>query len=90
MSYSCAYFKDSENSLEDAHCRKLRLQPGERLIDVGRGWGGMLIYAAQHYRVTGVGYTLSQNQLEYARDWGQRAGIADQVSFQLQDYREAV
>ncbi len=96
MSYSCAYFKAPDNSLEEAQqnkfehiCRKLQLQPGERLLDVGCGWGGMLIYAAQHYQVTGVGYTLSQNQLDYARDWAQRAGIADQVSFHLQDYREA-
>jgi len=96
MSYSCAYFKDPENSLKEAQqdkfehiCRKLQLHPGERLVDVGCGWGGMLMYAVQHYRVTGVGYTLSQNQLDYARDWAQRAGIADQVSFHLQDYREA-
>ena len=96
MSYSCAYFKNLENSLEQAQldkfehiCRKLLLQPGERLIDVGCGWGGMLIYAAKHYQVTGIGYTLSQNQLDYAREWAKKAGVADRVSFRLQDYRKA-
>ncbi len=96
MSYSCAYFKNPGNSLEQAQydkyehiCRKLRLQPGEHLVDIGCGWGGMLIHAAQHYQIKGTGYTLSQNQLDYARQWAQRVGVADQLSFHLQDYREA-
>ena len=96
MTYSCAYFKDRKNTLEKAQqdkfehiCRKLMLQPGERLIDIGCGWGGMLIYAALHYQVNGAGYTLSQNQLEYARNWAKQAGVADQVTFHLQDYRKA-
>jgi len=96
MTYSCAYFKEPGNSLEEAQnnkyehiCRKLLLQPGDKLIDVGCGWGGMLIYAARHYGITGAGYTLSQNQLEYARARAAAAGVGDRVTFHFKDYREA-
>jgi len=96
MAYSCAYFKNRDNTLEQAQtdkyeyiCRKLRLAPGDRLIDVGCGWGGMLIYAALNYGVSGCGYTLSRNQLEYARQEAEKAGVADRISFYFKDYREA-
>jgi cyclopropane-fatty-acyl-phospholipid synthase len=96
MTYSCAYFKKPGNSLEQAQtdkyehiCRKLMLKPGESLVDVGCGWGGMLIYAARNYGITGSGYTLSKNQLEYARARADEAGVADRVTFHFEDYRKA-
>ena len=73
MVYSCAYFPSPDMSLDDAQtaklehiCRKLRLQPGQRLLDVGCGWGGLAMYAAQHYGVDVLGITLSQPQAELA------------------------
>ncbi len=96
MAYSCAYFRNPDNSLEQAQsdkyehlCRKLILKPGERLIDVGCGWGGMLIYAALNYGISGTGYTLSKNQFEYACSWAEKAGVADRITFHFKDYREA-
>jgi len=69
MTYSCAYFKKSDDSLEAAQnnkydhiCRKLRLKPGQRLIDIGCGWGGMMFYAAKRFGAKCEGYTLSGNQ----------------------------
>ena len=75
MIYSCAYLATPEDDLETAQerkldylCRKLRLRPGERLLDIGCGWGGLLIYAAQHYGVEADGITLSLRQAELARE----------------------
>jgi cyclopropane-fatty-acyl-phospholipid synthase len=74
MTYSCGYFTSETDSLEQAQfnkyehiCRKLALQPGEKLLDIGCGWGGMLIYAAQKYGIKGLGNTLSRNQCECAK-----------------------
>src|SRR5690348_15159077 len=74
MVYSCGYFRTGTEDIDTAQeqkldhiCRKLRLQPGERLLDIGCGWGGLLRWAARHYGVTGVGITLSHRQYEYAR-----------------------
>lgn len=96
MTYSCAYFRDPEMSLEAAQeakydylCRKLQLKPGDRLVDIGCGWGGMLIHAARHYGVSGVGYTLARNQYDYARRRAQEAGVDDRASYALEDYRNA-
>jgi cyclopropane-fatty-acyl-phospholipid synthase len=73
MIYSCAYFENAEHELDIAQtrkldylCRKLRLRSGERLLDIGCGWGGLAIYAAQHYNVHVLGITLSRNQAELA------------------------
>jgi cyclopropane-fatty-acyl-phospholipid synthase len=95
MTYSCAYFTAPDQPLADAQrakydviCRKLGLQPGMRLLDVGCGWGGMAIHAAQHYGVTVVGVTLSQAQVDYARDAVAAAGVADRVEIRRQDYRD--
>jgi len=92
--YSCAYFTDWDNSLEQAQrdkldhiCRKLRLKPGERFLDVGCGWGGLIAHAVQHYGVTAHGVTLSQNQHDFARAKMERLGIADKVTIELKDYR---
>ena len=95
MTYSCAYFATPETSLADAQrakydliCRKLGLRPGMRFLDVGCGWGGMALHAAQHYGVQAVGVTLSQRQVGYARDAVAAAGLGDRVAIRLQDYRD--
>jgi cyclopropane-fatty-acyl-phospholipid synthase len=94
MVYSCAYFPTGTEDLETAQqlkldhiCRKLRLQPGERLLDVGCGWGGLLIHAAGQYGVRGVGITLSEQQLELARQRIRAAGLEDRLEVRLADYR---
>lgn len=88
--YSCGYWKDADN-LDDAQeakldliCRKLQLKPGQRILDIGCGWGEALKYAAQHYGASGVGVTVSRRQAEYARELCK--GLP--VEIRLQDYRE--
>src|ERR1700694_5778848 len=95
MIYSCAYFATPDDELEKAQeqklnylCRKLRLQPGERLLDIGCGWGGLLIYAAQHYGVEADGITLSQQQAELARGRIKKAGVDERCHVNVCDYRE--
>jgi cyclopropane-fatty-acyl-phospholipid synthase len=95
MVYSCAYFDDPEESLESAQerkldliCRKLALAPGERLLDIGCGWGSLLIHAATHYGVRGVGVTISERQAELGRSRIRAAGLADRCEVRLVDYRE--
>lgn len=95
MTYSCAYFRDWNESLEQAQLnkyehigRKLMLSPGDHLVDVGCGWGGMLIYAARHFGVTGVGNTLSLNQYEYATRRIRELGLQDRIRIVLKDYRD--
>ena len=94
MVYTCAYFTDWNNSLEQAQhdkldmiCRKLRLQRGERLLDIGFGWGSLLCHAAQHYGVTAHGITLAENQVTYTREKIQRLGLQDRVSVEICDYQ---
>lgn len=96
MTYSCAYFRDSNDSLEQAQqqkyehiCRKLQLKEGETLLDIGCGWGGMLIYAARHYRIKGVGYTLSREQAEYSRQLIKEMGLEKEIEIVLDDYRHS-
>ncbi len=95
MQYSCAHFPTWESSLEDAQvskmdliCRKLRLKPGERFLDIGCGWGGLICHAVKNYGVTAHGVTLSTEQLAFAQEKAKRLGIADQVTLELLDYRE--
>jgi cyclopropane-fatty-acyl-phospholipid synthase len=95
MVYSCARFATLETSLEDAQtakldlvCRKLGLQPGMRLLDVGCGWGSMAMHAARHYGVEAVGITLAERQAELARKRVAEAGLTDRVEIRVQDYRE--
>jgi len=94
MTYSCAYFRKEEDTLEQAQqqkyeyiCKKLRLSAGERLIDIGCGWGGMLLYAARYYGVSGVGCTLSAHQAQYARERAAREGLDKSIVIHLSDYR---
>lgn len=93
--YSCAYYRSPEMTLAQAQeakldhiCRKLRLQPGERLLDIGSGWGGMLLWAAEHYGIDGTGITLSKNQYAYVQKCIEERGLSGRVRVLLQDYRE--
>ena len=93
--YSCAYFKDAAQSLDEAQlakldhiCRKLRLQTGERLIDVGCGWGSLVRFAAREYGAKAVGITLSRRQAEYALKRIEAEGLGDRCRVELLDYRE--
>jgi len=95
MVYSCAYFETGSEDLEQAQqaklrhlCRKLRLKPGERLLDVGCGWGGLARYAAREFGAKVFGITLSREQLELARERVVEEGLQDQVQLELMDYRD--
>lgn len=93
MQYSCAYFTDWNNTLEQAQqdklemiCRKLRLKKGESFLDIGCGWGGLLCYAAKHYGVKAHGITLSQAQYERAQEKIKEMGLEGQVTVEIRDY----
>src|SRR6202522_3269144 len=95
MVYSCAYFEDAGVSLDAAQvakldhiCRKLSLRPGESFLDIGCGWGALVIHAAQRYGVRAHGVTLSPQQLKVAQERIAQAGLSDKVSVELQDYRD--
>ena len=96
MVYSCAYFERPTYTLDQAQeakldlvCRKLRLRPGERFLDVGCGWGALIMHAARHFGVQAVGITLSAQQLELARERIAAAGLEDQCHVEIRDYRGA-
>jgi cyclopropane-fatty-acyl-phospholipid synthase len=97
MAYSCAYFTstdpgytlaDAQRDKLDLICRKLGLKPGDRLLDVGCGWGSLSLHAAQHYGARVVGLTLSRQQQDFVLARVAAAGLADRVEVRLQDYRE--
>jgi cyclopropane-fatty-acyl-phospholipid synthase len=95
MVYSCAYFKQHNDNLDiaqqnklDLICRKLQLKPGQHLLDIGCGWGALVIWAAQHYGVMAHGITLSQNQYDYVLQQIKRAGLEHQIRVELKDYRD--
>ena len=95
MYYSCAYFSAPQLSLEAAQrakaehiAAKLRLQPGQRVLDIGCGWGSLALHLAQHHDVQVTGLTLSRSQLAVAQRTAQERGLSDRVQFLLQDYRQ--
>jgi len=95
MTYSCALWSSPDITLEEAQaakyeliCRKLGLREGMRLLDVGCGWGGMAMHAAQRHGVKAVGVTLSRNQVEWGQKAVAEAGLADRVEIRFQDYRD--
>jgi cyclopropane-fatty-acyl-phospholipid synthase len=97
MTYSCALFSRGATTLEEAQeaklelvCTKLGLKPGERVLDVGCGWGSFAIHAAQHHGARVLGVTLAERQAELARERVREAGVADRVEIRIADYREVM
>ena len=95
MAYTCAVFPSADASLETAQeekfdlvCRKLGLEPGMRLLDVGCGWGGMVMHAVKHYGVKAIGVTLSEQQAHYGQESIEQAGLAGQAEIRFSDYRD--
>ena len=95
MQYSCAYFTDPSNSIEQAQldkkahiASKLHLRPGQRVLDIGCGWGGLALYLNRVADVDVLGVTLSKEQLQLARQRAEEAGVSDRVKFELVDYRD--
>jgi cyclopropane-fatty-acyl-phospholipid synthase len=94
MVYTCAYFPTAEASLEEAQrakmdhvCRKVRLRPGERVVEAGCGWGSLALHMARHYGVNVRAFNISAEQIAYARDRARREGLERQVEFVEDDYR---
>ena len=92
--YSCAYYREGSMNLAQAQeakldhiCRKLMLQPGERFLDIGAGWGGLLLWAAEHYGVDATGITLSKNQHAHVQRLIEQKGLQGRVRVELRDYR---
>ncbi|MHB1021163.1 MAG: class I SAM-dependent methyltransferase [Acidobacteriaceae bacterium] len=95
MAYSCAYFRSPEDSLDiaqeqklDLICRKLRLQPLDQFLDIGCGWGSLVLHAAQKYRVHAHGITISEKQAEVTKDRIGKANLTQSCSVELRDYRQ--
>jgi cyclopropane-fatty-acyl-phospholipid synthase len=95
MTYSCAYFQSPDDDLGAAQerkldylCRKLRLRPGQRLLDIGCGWGSLIIHAAKYFGVRAEGITLSERQAEWARARIAKAGLTNEAEIEVRDYRE--
>lgn len=91
--YSCAYYRTDDLTLAQAQeakldhiCKKLMLQPGERYLDVGSGWGGLLLWAAEHYGVDATGITLSKNQHAHVQQLIEEKGLQARVRVELRDY----
>ncbi|HEX7465787.1 MAG TPA: class I SAM-dependent methyltransferase, partial [Usitatibacter sp.] len=96
MVYSCGYFRRDDDALEAAQlqkldhiCAKLRLEPGETFLDIGCGWGALVLRAAERYGVKATGITLSENQHRLANERIRAAGLEDRCKVVLQDYRDA-
>ncbi|MDQ6744557.1 MAG: cyclopropane-fatty-acyl-phospholipid synthase family protein, partial [Actinomycetota bacterium] len=97
MTYSCALFSRGAETLEEAQeaklelvCSKLALRPGERVLDVGCGWGSFAIHAARHHGASVLGITLAERQAELAQERVREAGLSDPIEIRLADYREVV
>lgn len=93
MVYTCGYFTDWDNNIDQAQqdklemiCRKLRLKPGETLLDIGCGWGALSCYAAQHYGVNAYAVTLAKQQVAYGQEKIKRLGLSERVRMEVKDY----
>ncbi|TNG01495.1 MAG: class I SAM-dependent methyltransferase [Gammaproteobacteria bacterium] len=94
MQYTCAYYPDPNMSLEDAQlaklhhiCRKLQINPGDRIVEAGCGWGGLSLFMAKYYGAKVTAYNISKEQVKYARDKAEREKLSGQVEYVLDDYR---
>ena len=95
LQYTCAYYRDTSNSLEQAQldkkahiAAKLHLKPGMTVLDIGCGWGGMALYLQRHYDVEVRGVSLAPDQIRFCRERAEAAGVSHRVSFELLDYRD--
>ncbi len=94
MIYTCAYYRlesdlsQAQKDKLDLICKKLRLKPGEKLLDIGCGWGGLISWAAKHYGVQAHGITISESQFQYAKSWIERQGLSDRCLVTITDYRD--
>jgi cyclopropane-fatty-acyl-phospholipid synthase len=95
MLYTCAYYRKESDDLATAQinklnhiCRKLRLEPGDRFLDIGSGWGGLVMHAAEHYGVQATGITLSAAQAEWAQRRIAERGLADRCRVEVMDFRD--
>ena len=95
MHYSCAYFESEQATLEEAQLakcqhlmKKMRLEPGQRVLDIGCGWGSLAMYLAENAHVDVTGVTVSKNQLEVAQERASERNLNNQVQFKLEDYRQ--
>jgi cyclopropane-fatty-acyl-phospholipid synthase len=93
--YTCAYYRDTGNTLEQAQldkkahiAAKLYVKPGMRVLDIGCGWGGLALYLHRHYGVEVLGIALAPDQIEFSRERAAAAGVSDKVKFELMDYRD--
>ena len=94
MQYTCAYYPEKDMSLEDAQiakmhhvCRKLRLKPGETVVEAGCGWGGFALFMARHYGVRVRAYNISREQVDYAEELAREEELAGSIEYVLDDYR---
>jgi cyclopropane-fatty-acyl-phospholipid synthase len=95
MAYSCGVYPHANATLHEAQlakfdtiCRKLDLRPGERLVEIGTGWGGLAIHAAKHFGAHVTTTTISREQHDWAKEWIEREGLADRIDLHLEDYRD--
>jgi cyclopropane-fatty-acyl-phospholipid synthase len=96
LAYTCAYFANEDDDLETAQkqkfdlvCRKARLQPGQKVIDLGCGWGGLIFHAAEHYGVEATGVVAAKEQATYIEEEAKRRGLSDKIRVQCSDWRDA-
>src|SRR5690606_9112617 len=96
LQYTCAYYASPDMTIEEAQqakmhhvCRKLRLAPGERVVEAGSGWGGFALFMAKNYGVHVRSFNISREQVAHARDWAKQLGLSDRVEFVEDDYRNA-